>query len=134
MKNKVKKTLYVIRIIFFIIHMIMLFMLLNSICLGIAGYIFLIVDVIYICVIIKELLSKKTIYQEDLYYNLMQLGLFGYITVLWLKLYFNINHYTNEFMTYLRNNYIILTILLIFLIIYNSCLVNKKRKTFIKVN
>lgn len=135
MKNKIKKIIYITRLIFFILHMLMLFMLLGNITyIGLIGYLFLIVDAIYIIVVIKELLSKNLIYQKDLYYNIMQLGLFAYITVLWSKLYFNNNLYTKEFVAYLKNNYIILMVLLIFLIFYNLCLVNKKRKTFIKAN
>lgn len=135
MKNKIKKIIYITRLIFFILHMLMLFMLLGNITyVGLIGYLFLIVDAIYITVVIKELMSKNLIYQKDLYYNIMQLGLFTYITVLWSKLYFNNNLYTKEFVTYLKNNYIILIVLLTFLIIYNLCLVNKKRKTFIKAN
>lgn len=135
MKNKIKKIIYITRLIFFILHMLMLFMLLGNITyVGLIGYLFLIVDAIYITVVIKELMSKNIIYQKDLYYNIMQLGLFTYITVLWSKLYFNNNLYTKEFVTYLKNNYIILIVLLTFLIIYNLCLVNKKRKTFIKAN
>ena len=135
MKNKIKKIIYITRLIFFILHMLMLFMLLGNITyVGLIGYLFLIVDAIYIIVVIKELMSKNLIYQKDLYYNIMQLGLFTYITVLWSKLYFNNNLYTKEFVTYLKNNYIILIVLLTFLIIYNLCLVNKKRKTFIKAN
>ena len=129
MKNKIKKIIYITRLIFFILHMLMLFMLLGNITyVGLIGYLFLIVDAIYITVVIKELMSKNIIYQKDLYYNIMQLGLFTYITVLWSKLYFNNNLYTKEFVTYLKNNYIILIVLLTFLIIYNLCLFNKKRK------
>lgn len=135
MKNKIKKIIYITRLIFFILHMLMLFMLLGNITyVGLIGYLFLIVDAIYIIVVIKELMSKNLIYQKDLYYNIMQLGLFTYITVLWSKLYFNNNLYTKEFVTYLKNNYIILIVLLTFLIIYNLCLFNKKRKTFIKAD
>lgn len=126
MKKNLVKILYITRIILFILHMLMLFMILNSIIgINLVGYLFLLVDIIFIGRNIIELLSQKKRYQNDWYYNIMQCGLFGYIVILWVRLYWHTTIFSTEMIHYLQINYIILMILQIFLIVYSVFLIDR---------
>lgn len=123
--KKVTNILYCIRIILFIMHLLMLFTVLNNIVdVGLIGYLFLIIDSIYVIRVIFELLSQKKCYKNEIYYNIMQIGLFIYIIVLWYKLYFDNTLLTKEFFVYLKTNYIILIILIAFLLFYSKFGIN----------
>ena len=129
--KKIANILYYLRLTLFIIHLFMLFTVLGDIIdVGLMGYLFLIVDSIFILRIIFELLTKKDCYKKEIYYNIMQIGLFSYIAVLWSKLYFGSVILNNEFLVYLKNNCIILIVLIIFLIFYSKFGINNgcKRK------
>jgi len=129
MINVFKKVFYGLRILLFIIHLIMNFMLLSNIIrLGVLGYLFLFLDCVYVINIISELLSQKEHYKNDIYYNIMQIGIFIYISIIWLKLSFNNNFVYLELLDYLNVNYIVLSILMLFLISYSLIVFNKKNK------
>lgn len=129
MKKKAIKVIYGLRIVLFIAHLLMLFAILGDIIrVGMIGYLFLIIDIVYTIKIISELLSKKVCYKSDFYYNIMQIGLFVYVSVLWSKLYFNNTFLSSGITTYLRNNYILLSLLMIFLGTYSILVVDKKNK------
>ena len=128
MKHKFLQFSYFLRLMLFIFHIVMIYMLLDVIMrVGLFGYIFLIIDIIYILKILLEFLSKKERYQKEIYYNIMQIGLFAYIIVLWSKLCFDNIIYTLDFVNYLKNNFIILSILIAFLLLYSTLLINNKK-------
>lgn len=137
MKKNTSKVIYTIRIILFIIHILMLYMIIpNIVNVGLIGHVFIIIEVIYIMKIILELLSKKECYKDEAYYNIMQIGFYSYIVILWSKLYFNNELFTIQFVRYLKNNYIILSILIIFLILYGILGINNgiRIKNYTKLN
>lgn len=129
MKVNFIKILYYLRIFFFIIHYFLLFMIIgNVIKVGIFGYLFFIMEFIYGINVILELISKKKCYKNDLFYNIMQIGYFCYILVLWSKLYFNNVLLFNDMIVYLKTNYIILSILILFLVLYSRYLIGTQEK------
>lgn len=122
--KKLINIIYPIRIILFIIHLLMLFMIIDDIVYVSFGYLFLFVDIIYIIRVIMELFSQKSLYKKDIYYNIMQIGLYTYIGILWGRLTFG-GIFGKELLLYLKINYIILSILFLFLTLYSTVLINK---------
>lgn len=128
MKKKFVKLSYFLRLILFLCHPLILFSILNSIIrVGIIGYIFLSIDIIYIIKIISELFSKDKCYKDDVYYNIMQIGLFIYMIIFWIKVKFDNMIFIPGFLVYLKNNYVLLSLLMLFLIFYTKFVVNKKK-------
>ena len=62
--------------------------------------------------------------KEDIYYNIMQVGLYIYIGVLWYRLTF-CNVWGKNLILYLKTNYIVLCILFLFLVFYSTYLIHK---------
>ena len=94
----------------------------------ICGYIFLIIYFVYVIKNIIELLAKKKRYRNDLIYNLMQIGLIGYLIFFSLSSVINKVYVTKITYSYFRNNYIILSVLILFILIYNIVWFNSKNK------
>ena len=92
--KKVTSIIYLIRIILFIIHLLMLYMMIDDIIYISFGYLFLFVDIIYV------------------------------ISVLWYRLTLG-NIWGKALLLYLKTNYIILSILFLFLIFYSVYLIHK---------
>ena len=122
--KKLASIIYPIRIVLFIIHLLMLYMIIDDIVCVSFGYLFLFVDVIYVIRVIIELFSQKSLYKKDIYYNIMQIGLYTYIGILWGRLTFG-GIFGKELLLYLKINYIILSILFLFLTLYSTVLINK---------
>jgi len=122
--KKLAIIIYPIRIILFIIHLLMLYMMIDDIVYVSLGYLFLFVDIIYVIRVIMELFSQKNLYKEDIYYNIMQVGLYIYIGVLWYRLTF-CNVWGKNLILYLKTNYIVLCILFLFLVFYSTYLIHK---------
>jgi len=122
--KKLSKVIYPIRMILFISHLLMLYMMIDDIVYVSFGYLFLIIDTIYVIRVIIELFSQKSLYKKDIYYNIMQIGLYTYIGVLSYRLTFA-NVWGKALLLYLKTNYIILSILFLFLIFYSVYLINK---------
>lgn len=122
--KKLAKIIYPIRIILFIIHLLMLYMMIDDIVYVSFGYLFLIIDIVYVIRVIMELFSQKSLYKKDIYYNIMQIGLYTYIGVLWYRLTFG-SIFSKELLLYLKTNYIILSILFLFLTFYSTILIHK---------
>lgn len=122
--KKLAKIIYPIRIILFIIHLLMLYMMIDDIVYVSFGYLFLFIDIIYVIRVIMELFSQKSLYKKDIYYNIMQIGLYTYIGVLWYRLTFG-SIISKELLLYLKTNYIILSILFLFLTFYSTILIHK---------
>ena len=115
-----KKVLYIIRIILFLLQFYLVFSMLNNILqIGLVGYIFMLLYFIYIIKIITELLSKKKSYQKDFVYNFMQIGFAFYLLVIFLKVYFEKIVVIGSTMGYFNINYIILSLLMTFILIYS---------------
>ncbi len=120
------KLVYNLKRILFIIHFyLMLFLIPSILKIGITGYIFLLIYFIYILRIILNLLKKKKYNKYDLIYNGMQIGFFFYIGVVAFKVYHDKISVIDSTLTYFRVNYIIFSLLLVFILLYDSLGLNK---------
>ena len=131
MKNKkINKILYTLRIICFLIQFYLIFNLLPKIIsVGLIGLIFLTIYIFYIVMIIKELVSKKKKYKYDIIYDFMQIGFVLYLFVINFKIYHDHIYVIKNTLNYFNVNYIIMSLLLIFIIAYSFFeLRNRKEK------
>ena len=119
-----QKILYYIRLILFIISMVLIFFTLkNYIKMGIYGYIFLCTEFIYIITILLTILSKKELYMWDFVFNIMHIGTYLYQIILSIRMFsFKVSTIIKDSLTFYRNNYIILIVLLLTLIFYSLIL------------
>ena len=118
--KKVSKIIYYIKLFLFIINFYFIFTMLHNILdTKIFGIIFIIVYLVYVMKIIVEMLSKKDRYKNDLIYNFMQIGLIVYIMIISIRCIISKMYVTRISLPYFRINYIILSILIIFILIYN---------------
>ncbi len=118
--EKKNKLVYAIRIVLFIIQFYLVYLLIpNILPVGIFGYIFLVVYLFYIIMVIRELLSKKKKYRYDLIYNFMQIGFIFYLIVINFKISYDHLYVVKKTLSYFNVNYIIMTLLQIFIIIYS---------------
>ncbi|MBP5683788.1 MAG: hypothetical protein J6X02_00850 [Bacilli bacterium] len=127
-KNQITKILYYLRIIVFIIHLIIVFNLLYiTLRMSYFGTFFLVIEYCYSINILIEMISSKLRYKRDYVYNLMNICYFGYLVTLYLKIK---NNYLTPYLSFnfLRNNFIVLAILLILIIIYSKIIVNKRQE------
>ena len=118
--KKLSKFIYIIKLSLFIVNFFFLFTMLHNILdTKIFGIIFIIMYIIYSFRIIIELLSKKDRYKNDIIYNFMQIGLIAYIIIVSIKCIISKLYVTNYTLVYFRINYTILSVLILFILIYN---------------
>ena len=118
--KKVNKVLYGFRIFNFIIQFYLVFHLLPSILLiGIIGYGLIILYLFYDILIISELIGKKKKYKYDTIYDFMQIGFVFYLIVITYKIHHDHIYVIKNTLSYFRINYGIMSLLLIFIIIYS---------------
>lgn len=111
---------YTIKIILFIIHFYFVFLMLHNILdTKLYGVIFLIVYISFIIKGLDELLSKKDRFKNDLIYNIMQSGVYLYLIIVAFKTYMAKIYVTRVTIGYFKTNYIILSLLIIFIFIYS---------------
>ena len=119
MKN-VAKIIYAIKMFLFVIHFYFVFMMLHNILdAKMYGVIFLVFYIIFALKIIIELLSKKQRYKNDAIYNIMQVGIMAYLLIISIKTNLDKVYVTRVTMGYFRINYIILSVLIIFIFTYS---------------
>lgn len=125
MLNKITKFSYIIRIILFILHFYFLYASLYCILsMTFMKYIFLILYSIYIVINIMQILSKKQKYQNDLINNFMHCGIMLYVMILSFRMNFSKIYVTNLTVNYFNINYCVLSILIVFTLIYSFTAVN----------
>ena len=127
-KNLITKLLYYLRIIVFIIHLVIVFNLLYiTLRMSYFGTIFLIIEFIYSINVLIEMVGSKLRYKRDYVYNFMSLCYFGYLVSFYIKIKSN---YLTPYLSFnfLRNNYIVLSILLVLIIVYSKIIVNKRQE------
>lgn len=118
--KKVNKILYGLRIFNFIVQFYLVFLLLPSmLSVGIFGYILIVLYIIYILMIIKELVSKKKKYKYDTIYDFMQIGFVFYLLVINYKIQHDHIYVIKNTLSYFRINYGIMSLLLIFIMVYS---------------
>ena len=118
--KKIPMILYYSKIILLISSFYFIFIMLhNFLDTGIYGYIFIIAYLVYVFKLVIELFSRKKDYKEDVIYNFMQIGFIVYILVVTIRCYIVKLYVTNFTFSYFRMNYIILTILVMFILAYS---------------
>lgn len=124
----VKNIIYYSRYILFILHNFVVFQLLYIILrMKVFGIIYLILEIIYIIVIITQLLGAKLRYKREIIYNCMQIGFYIYLILFFIKIRTNYITPSLSFI-FLRNNFIVLSILLVIIMIYSKIIVNKRQE------
>ncbi len=119
MKN-VSRVVYSIKLILFITQFYFMFLMLHNILdTRIYGIVFLLFYFIFAIKEILELLSKKERFKNDIIYNIMKIGVYGYLLFISIKTYLSKIYVTRITMNYFIINYIILSLLIIFIIIYS---------------
>ena len=89
---KFSEILYYIKLVIFIISLVVVFLLMQTIfkC-GVFGYLFLFMESIYIIANVIMILMKNKRYREDIAFNVMQIGVYTYIVMIFIRsLNFNI--------------------------------------------
>ena len=127
--KKLNNIVYYIKTVLFVIHFYFVFTMLHDILdTKIFGYLFLLIYSIYVIKNILELLSKKEQYKNDIIYNSMQIGALAYIMFVAIKVSINEMYVTNITYAYFRTNYIIMSVLLVFILIYGFCELHDNKK------
>lgn len=123
-----KKGIYYLRIVLFVFYLVIMFLLIDKIYKpNFFCTLYFILNFIYSFIMILSILSKKKIFKETISYNLINIGIYFYSFMLLKITYSNttLDILSNEI--YFRNNFIMLSILLIGIIIY-SLIINKESK------
>lgn len=124
-----EKVLYYLRLFFLIISLFLTFLLIQNITqVGIIGYLYLIIFIIFALLSIKDVLNRTKM-MKDIIYSVMQIGFTLYLGVIVFKTYHDKIVVMDNTIKYFRVNYIILSILLIIIaaykIMYNKNKFNK---------
>ena len=120
--------IYYSRYVLFILHNFIVFQLLYIILrMKAFGIIYLILEIIYIIVIITQLLGAKLRYKREIIYNCMQIGFYIYLILFFIKIRTNYITPSLSFI-FLRNNFIVLSILLVIIMIYSKIIVNRRQE------
>ena len=126
--KKNEKIFYYLRMIFFVISLILTFMLIQNIMqVGVVGYIYLTIYILYAFLMIWQVLSQKEYYKKDIVYNLMQVGFSLYLGVIVFKTYYDKIVVMDNTIKYFMVNYIILSILLVIMSIYIMWCANNEK-------
>ena len=123
-----KKILYYLRIILFIGYLISIFLLIDNLYKSnFISITYFTLNLIYSFITILSILSKKKIFKEVISYNILNIGIYLYTIMLYYITYSNskLDMLSNEI--YFRNNFILISILLIGITIYTLFL-NKENK------
>ena len=123
-----KKLIYYLRILLFIVYLVILFLLIDTIYRpNFFATLFFILNLIYSFLMILTILSKKEIFKNTISYNILNIGVSLYTILLYIISSSNtpLDVINNEI--YYRNNFIMIGILLIGLIGYSLGL-NKENK------
>ena len=118
--KKISKIIYYIKLILFIVNFYFIFTMLNNILdTKIYGIIFIIAYLIYSFKVVFELLSKKDRYKKDVIYNMMQIGLIIYMLFISIRCIMVKMYVTRLTLIYFNINYVILSVLVLFILAYN---------------
>ena len=118
--KKLSKIIYIIRMFLFTINFYFIFTMLENILdTKVYGIIFLILYMLLVIKVFIELLIKKDLCKEDIIYNIMQTGVYLYILVMSIKIVVYNIRVTKITYGYFKTNYLILSILIVFVLIYS---------------
>ncbi len=114
------KISYIVKLVLFIIHFYFVFLMLHNILdTKLYGVIFLVTYMAFIIKELEELFSKKDRFKNDLVYNVMEIGVYLYLVIVSLKTYMAKIYVTRVTLNYFKTNYIILSILILFIFAYS---------------
>ena len=121
------KFTYYLKISLFTLYLLAIFLLIDNLYKNnIFAILYFIINFVYALITILTIISKKDIFQKSIFFNILNIGIYLYTFVI----YYIASHNTkldilnNE--VYFRNNYLMLSIILIGLIIYTLYL-NKNK-------
>lgn len=118
--KKIAKIVYSIKMLLFIIQFYFVFIMLHNILdTRVYGIIFIVFYLIFVLKTIIELLSKKQRYKNDYIYNIMQLGIYIYLLIVSIKTTAFKVYVTRNTIEYFKTNYIILSLLIVFVLVYS---------------
>ena len=118
--KKIAKIVYSIKMLLFIIQFYFVFIMLHNILdTRVYGIIFIVFYLIFVLKTIIELLSKKQRYKNDYIYNIMQLGIYIYLLIVSIKTTVFKVYVTRNTVEYFKTNYIILSLLIVFVFVYS---------------
>ena len=104
----------------FIIQFYFVFIMLHNILdTRVYGIIFIVFYLMFVLKTIIELLSKKQRYKNDYIYNIMQLGIYIYLLIVSIKTTVFKVYVTRNTIEYFKTNYIILSLLIVFVLVYS---------------
>ena len=114
------KIVYVIKMILFITHFYFVFIMLHNILdAKIYGVVFMVFYLAFAIKVLLELLSKRDRYKNDFIYNIMQIGIYSYLLIISIKTYISKIYVTRVTLNYFKINYVILSMLIVFIFIYS---------------
>ena len=122
------KILYYIRIILFILYLFCMFLLIDKVLtINIFGSIYFFVSLIYSVLIILSILSKKNIFITTISYNILNIGIYLYTFILYYFSYVSTKLEILNNNNYFKNNFIFISLLLIFEIFYTLFLNSEEK-------
>ena len=106
--------------ILFITHFYFVFIMLHNILdAKIYGVVFMVFYLAFAIKVLLELLSKRDRYKNDFIYNIMQIGIYSYLLIISIKTYISKIYVTRVTLNYFKINYVILSMLIVFIFIYS---------------
>lgn len=124
-----KKFLYYLRILLFITYLIIMFLLIDKIYLSnFISTLYFILNLLYSIIIILTILSKKEIFKTTISYNILNIGIYLYTILLFKITSTNTTLDIINNQTYFRNNFIMISLLVIGLSGYSLILNNDEKK------
>lgn len=123
-----KKFLYYLRILLFITYLIIMFLLIDKIYLSnFISTLYFILNLLYSIIIILTILSKKEIFKTTISYNILNIGIYLYTILLFKITSTNTTLDIINNQTYFRNNFIMISLLVIGLSCYSLILNNDEK-------
>ena len=118
--KKFANVIYYIKIILFIAHFYLVFAMLNNILdTKIYGIIFILFYLVFVIKVLMEVLSQNKKHKNDIIYNIMQIGFIAYLIIMSIKTSLVGVYVTRISVAYFRINYVILSGLVVFILLYN---------------
>ncbi len=114
-----KKIIYYLRIFTFILYLILMFILIDNFYkTDILRFIFYTLSIIYSLVMILTILSKKNVFKNLISYNLINIGLFVYLLMIFIVTFNSTKFEIMSNEPYFRNNLILLSVFLFSIIAF----------------
>lgn len=115
----INKIFYYVRILLFIFYLFIMFLLIDNIYnFEIFSIIFYLTNIVYSFLIILSILSKKITFKKNIIFNLLNIGVYIYIFTLYSIVKSNSSLDILNNIVYFRNNFVMISTLLIGIITY----------------